>query len=98
MKSVQVEELSKDAFEPYGSYTDMLNPAGPCLGEGNIRFYRDMKESQEYRSIPIIIITGISADFEEFISTRRQVPPPEGFLSKPIDQQEFVGLVAELLS
>ena len=42
MKSVQVEELSKDVFEPYGSYTDMLNPTGPCLGEGNIRFYRDM--------------------------------------------------------
>ena len=63
-----------------------------------VRFYRDMKENDEYKGIPIVIITGISQDFEEFISTRRQVPPPEGFLSKPIDQQEFLGMVEKLLS
>ena len=63
-----------------------------------VRFYRDMKENEEYKGIPIIIITGISQDFEKFISTRRQVPPPEGFLSKPIDEQELLGMVAELLS
>jgi CheY-like chemotaxis protein len=63
-----------------------------------VRFYRDMKESEEYQGIPIIIITGISQDFKEFISSRRQVPPPEGFLSKPIDQKEFLGMVEGLLS
>ena len=63
-----------------------------------VRFYRDMKESEEYKGIPVIIITGISTDFGKFISTRRQVPPPEGYLSKPIDQQEFLEMVAKLLS
>ena len=63
-----------------------------------VRFYRDMKESEEYKGIPVIIITGISTDFGKFISTRRQVPPPEGYLSKPIDQEEFLEMVAKLLS
>ena len=63
-----------------------------------VRFYREVKESEEYKSIPVIIITGISTDFGKFISTRRQVPPPEGYLSKPIDQQEFLEMVAKLLS
>ena len=63
-----------------------------------VRFYRDMKENEAYKSIPIIIITGISTDFETFISSRRRVPPPEGYLAKPIDQQEFLGMVEKLLS
>ena len=63
-----------------------------------VKFYRDIKESPEYRDIPVIIITGISEDFEGFISSRRQVPPPEGYLAKPIDQQEFVELVDKLIS
>lgn len=66
--------------------------------KSGVRFYRDMKESQEYKGIPIIIITGISEDFEKFISNRRQVPPPEGYLPKPVDQQEFLETVAKLLS
>jgi YesN/AraC family two-component response regulator len=41
------------------------------------------------------LITLISADFEKFISTRRHVPPPEGYLSKPIDQEQMLSLVKE---
>jgi CheY-like chemotaxis protein len=60
-----------------------------------VRFYRDLKES-EWKDIPVIIVTGISKDFERFISTRRQVPPPEGYLPKPIDQAQLLKLAKEL--
>ena len=60
-----------------------------------VRFYRDMKESDEWKGIPIIIVTGISSDFEKFISTRRQVPPPEGYLSKPIDKEQMLALIKQ---
>jgi len=56
-----------------------------------------MKESEKWKRIPIIIVTGISADFERFISTRRQVPPPEGYLSKPIDQEKMLTMVKQHL-
>ena len=63
--------------------------------KSGVRFYRDMKESNEWKSIPIIIVTGISSEFEEFISTRRHVSPPEGYLSKPIDKEEMLSLIKE---
>ena len=63
--------------------------------KSGVRFYRDMKESDEWKSIPIIIVTGISSDFEKFISTRRQVPPPEGYLSKPIDKEQMLALIKQ---
>ena len=62
-----------------------------------VRFYRDMKENDALKDIPIIIITGISKDFEKFISTRSKVPPPEGYLSKPIDQEELLKLIKGLV-
>ena len=64
--------------------------------KSGVRFYRDMKENDAWKGIPVIIITGISKDFEKFISTRSQVPPPDGYLSKPIDREDLLKLVAKL--
>ncbi len=63
--------------------------------KSGVRFYRDMKESDEWKSIPIIIVTGISSDFEKFISTRPHLLPPEGYLSTPIDREQMLSLVKE---
>jgi hypothetical protein len=41
-------------------------------------------------------VTGVSGEFKTFISTRKQVPPPEGYLSKPIDKTEILNLVKKL--
>lgn len=61
--------------------------------KSGVRFYRDIKESDEWKGIPIIIVTGISSDFEKFISTRPNLPPPEGYLAKPIEKEELLSLV-----
>jgi CheY-like chemotaxis protein len=63
--------------------------------KSGVRFYRDMKESNQWKDIPIIIVTGISDDFEKFISTRQQVPPPEGYVSKPVDKDQMLSLIKE---
>ena len=72
------------------------------LAEGNVeasgvKFYRWMKENEEWKTIPVIIITGMVKDFERFISSRRQVPPPEGYISKPIQQDALLAAVSEQL-
>ena len=64
--------------------------------KSGVKFYREMKESAEWRKVPIIIVTGVSGEFKTFISTRKQVPPPEGYLSKPIDKTEILKLVNKL--
>ena len=64
--------------------------------KSGVAVYRRLKEDEDLKGIPVIIITGVSGDFEKFISTRRQVPPPEGYISKPVDHEQFIKLVTEL--
>jgi len=66
--------------------------------KSGVKFYREMKESDQWKTIPIIIVTGVTDEFKRFISTRRQVPPPEGYLSKPFDEHEVLGLVQKLIA
>ncbi len=65
--------------------------------KSGVKFYREMRESDDWKNIPIIIITGVTEEFKKFISSRRQVPPPDGYLSKPIDQSEFLKIVKKLV-
>ncbi len=66
--------------------------------KSGVRLYRDIKESEQWANLPVIIVTGVSDDFQKFISTRSQVPPPEGYIPKPIDADKFLEMVKELTS
>jgi CheY-like chemotaxis protein len=65
-------------------------------GTSGVRCYRELRERDEWKSIPVIMITGISEDFRGFISSRRQVPPPDGYLSKPVDEDQLLQMVRRL--
>jgi len=67
-------------------------------GKSGVAVYRKLKEDDQLKSIPVIIITGISDDFKTFISNRRNVPPPEGYINKPVDADDFVRMVKKLLA
>jgi CheY-like chemotaxis protein len=94
--------LAKDGKEAWqqveASSPDLITLDISMPEESGVKFYRDMKKDGRLRKIPVLIITGISSDFQKFISTRQQVPPPEGYLSKPINQQEILGLVKKFIS
>jgi CheY-like chemotaxis protein len=64
--------------------------------KSGVKMYRELKENEKWRNIPVIIVTGISDDFQSFISSRKQVPPPEGYLSKPIDTEKFLQIIRDL--
>ena len=64
--------------------------------KSGVRLYRDLRANDDWKSIPVIMVTAVTKDFETFISTRRQLPPPEGFLSKPIDREKLLQLVRDL--
>jgi len=71
--------------------------------QSGIRFYRNLKDDSALASIPVVVVTAVTGKggdpepFKQFLSTRKQVPPPEAFLSKPIEEQEFLNTVAGLL-
>jgi CheY-like chemotaxis protein len=72
--------------------------------KSGVRFYRDVKENPELAALPVVIVTAVTGfgadpnEFKRFISTRKQVPPPDGFVAKPIDQQELLGVIKKILA
>jgi CheY-like chemotaxis protein len=66
--------------------------------KSGVAVYRAIKENEKLKNIPVIIITGISDEFKKFISTRKQVPPPEGYISKPVDHEDLLRMVNNLLT
>ena len=61
--------------------------------KSGVKFFREIKTDDRWKGIPVVIVTGVSEDFRNFISSRHQIPPPEGFVSKPISAEEILNLV-----
>lgn len=72
--------------------------------KSGVRFYRDLKEDPGFANIPVVIVTAVTGyggdpeEFKKFISTRKQVPPPEGFVAKPVEPEELLNMIKDLLS
>ena len=62
-----------------------------------VKAYRKMKEDPALSKIPVVIVTGVSHEFKQFISTRSQVPAPEGYLEKPVKPEDLLAEVQRLL-
>ena len=65
--------------------------------ESGVRAFKDLQEDPATTNIPVVIITGISSEFKQFISTRKQVRPPIAYFEKPIDRDLLIAKVKELL-
>jgi CheY-like chemotaxis protein len=65
--------------------------------QSGVKTYRQIKENPALATIPVVIVTGVTDDFKGFISSRKQVPPPDGYVSKPIVEQTFLELIRKLL-
>jgi len=71
--------------------------------KSGVKFYREIKSKSQFSSIPVVFVTGVtglggdSAATERFYATRHQVPPPDGFVAKPIDAEEILELVNRLV-
>ena len=64
--------------------------------KSGVKFFREIKTDDRWKGIPVVIVTGVSEDFRNFISSRHQIPPPEVFVSKPISPDEILDLVRTL--
>ena len=83
------EAMQKVQAEPIDLITlDISMPE-----KSGVKFFREMRTDDRWKHIPVIIVTGVSEDFRNFISSRHKVPAPEGFVSKPINQEEILNLV-----
>lgn len=66
-------------------------------------FYKDLKTDPQTAAVPVIFVTGVTGfggdkeAIKKFLEGRRNLSPPEGFFSKPIDREAFIKKVGQLL-
>jgi CheY-like chemotaxis protein len=66
-------------------------------------FYRKLKADERLRDIPVVVVTGLTADKEMETLIRRfldpdDVPHPEAYVEKPIDGPSFLRTLEGVLS
>ena len=97
-----VTETAKDGMDALdkveAALPDLITLDITMPEKSGVKFYREIKENEQRSSIPIIIITGVSQDFQKFIESRKQVPPPDGYLAKPPDLDELLALTQKLIA
>ncbi len=64
--------------------------------ESGVKMYRNIRESDKLSTIPVIMLTGVTPEFEKFISSRTQVPAPNAYFEKPVDKDALLKKVGEL--
>jgi two-component system, OmpR family, phosphate regulon response regulator PhoB len=69
--------------------------------ESGMSMYVRLKKNDDYRSIPIVIVSGVGQDgqldFRNYVADE-SVPPPERYLEKPIKVDEFIATVEQLVA
>ncbi len=71
--------------------------------KSGVKFYRELRSQAGLQSIPVIFVTAVTGmggdprDAERFYRTRHQAPPPDGFVPKPVDPEEILRLVHQLV-
>jgi len=70
--------------------------------KSGIALYRELKKSEEFKDVPVVMVTGFKAeefpgiDFRKFVY-ERSVPGPEGYIEKPIDKDLLLRTIREIL-
>jgi CheY-like chemotaxis protein len=69
--------------------------------KGGIAMYRELREDQDTRDIPVVIVTGVTRGqkFEERIMGQESsIPAPDGYIQKPMKPEALIALVDRLLA
>ncbi|MCP4757812.1 MAG: response regulator [Proteobacteria bacterium] len=66
--------------------------------QSGIRTYRYLKNDDDLKDIPVIIITAIGDTVEVIVDQLDGVPEPEGFIGKPIDHEKLIRMARDLIS
>jgi CheY-like chemotaxis protein len=88
----RVKETKPDAIT-----LDLVMPR-----QSGVAFYKRLRANAKFATIPVLIITAHARDDlgqEDFneIMKGKEVPPPQGYLEKPVDPVDLIHKMADLL-
>lgn len=66
--------------------------------QSGIKTYYQFKKHSALKEIPVIIITATDESYKSFLNKLNRFSTPEAFFSKPIDPEELLKVVADILS
>ena len=66
--------------------------------QSGLRTYRQYKKDDELKDIPVIIVTALGDSMRSFLKRLGGFPEPEGFMTKPIDEEKLLKMAEDLLS
>jgi|YelNatPaOPRAMG01_1025707.scaffolds.fasta_scaffold00844_32 DNA-binding response OmpR family regulator len=72
-------------------------------GETGIKLFRRLRSSQNWKDIPIIVITGVDSATNKEISYKSflkgvKLKPPEAYIEKPIEQQRLLNAIEKIIA
>lgn len=92
-------ENGKEGFElAKKEKPDLITLDIAMPSQSGMRTFRMFKDSEELKSIPVIIITGMGENVESFIKRLKGFSSqPEGFMGKPIDEEKLIKMASDLI-
>jgi len=92
-------ENGKEGFElAKKEKPDLITLDIAMPSQSGMRTFRMFKDSEELKSIPVIIITGMGEDVSSFIKRLKGFSSqPEGFMGKPIDEEKLIKMASDLI-
>ena len=96
---ILIAENGKEGFElAIKEKPDLITLDIAMPSQSGMRTFRMFKDSEELKSIPVIIITGMGENVNSFIKRLKGFSSqPEGFMGKPIDEEKLIKLVSDLI-
>jgi len=65
--------------------------------QSGVKMFSNLQRTPATQNIPVIMITGLAREFKTFIERTRQVKDPAGYFEKPVDRDELLTKVRELI-
>ena len=63
-----------------------------------VKLYCELKADSDLASIPVVMVTGIEKEFQKYISTRKDLPPPDGYIIKPFRVEELQEVISKIFN
>lgn len=62
--------------------------------------YLEIRRAEELAGIPVLILSGLGVqdDFQDLLAQAGDVPPPTGYIEKPVETQGFLAAIGHALA